>query len=130
LKKRWIVLSTGGVVLTVAAAGWVALSTGNGPTASQGCAEATVFFDITSLEKIRRTPEVVLADVQGFWETEAPYIAAKRWEPPGYPIHYAEFERVVSELLCTSRNEVAGCATPLSKNLPLAALRPSNSFRT
>ena len=29
MKKRWIVLSTGGVVLTVAAAGWVALSTGN-----------------------------------------------------------------------------------------------------
>ena len=117
-------------MITVVVVGLLARNSDNGPTPSQGCTEATVAFDITSLEKIRRTPEVVLADVRGFWETEAPYIAAKRWEPPGYPIHYAEFERVVSELLCTSRHEVAGCATPLSKNLPLAALRPSNSFRT
>jgi hypothetical protein len=63
-----------------------------------GCAEANVSFDISSLEKIRRTPDSVLADVREFWETEPPYIAAKRWEPTGYPIHYGEFERIVGEL--------------------------------
>jgi hypothetical protein len=57
-----------------------------------------VTFDMSSIEKIFQNPEEVLEDVQGFWENEAAYMATKKWEPPGYPIHYGEFEGKVSEL--------------------------------
>jgi hypothetical protein len=60
--------------------------------------QTSVSFDVSSIDKIRREPELVLADIQGFWQTEAPYIATKKWEPPGYPLNYKEFERIVSGL--------------------------------
>jgi hypothetical protein len=64
-----------------------------------------ISFDISSIEKIFQEPEVVLNNVQGFWKNEAAYIATKKWEPPGYPIHYREFERQVSELANQDQTE-------------------------
>jgi len=57
-----------------------------------------VFFDISTIDKIFKNPNFVLEDVQNFWKTEPVLIAEKKWEPPGYPIHYGEFERRVREL--------------------------------
>ncbi len=57
-----------------------------------------VTFDISSVERIFQDPEIVLEDVEGFWQKQAPYMAAKRWEPPGYPISLDKFEDKVVEI--------------------------------
>jgi len=91
-------IMTGCVLFTTAVGSMLIMGCDREAGAGTGCTEANVSFDISSLEEIRLTPDSVLADVERFWQTEAPYIAAKRWEPPGYPIHYGEFERIVGEL--------------------------------
>jgi len=67
-----------------------------------------VTFHISSIEKIFNEPDMVLKDVKGFWNNEAPYIATKKWEPPGYPINYNEFERIVKELAMKDEKMRAG----------------------
>jgi len=64
-----------------------------------------VIFDFSSINKIFQQPELVVADVKKFWQTEGAYIAAKKWEPPGYPIHYREFERQVKLLVSQDQSE-------------------------
>jgi len=64
-----------------------------------------VIFDISTIEKIIHNPDSVLKNVKKFWESEPVYIAAKQWEPPGYPIHYGEFEKQVKELSTQDQNK-------------------------
>lgn len=53
---------------------------------------------MSSVEKVFRTPEAVLQDVEAFWKEEPAYQLAVGWSPPGYPIHPGGFRDQVEEL--------------------------------
>lgn len=60
--------------------------------------DARVEFDISSVEKVFRTPKTVLQDVDAFWREETAYEMAVGWSPPGYPVHIGGFREKVEEL--------------------------------
>jgi hypothetical protein len=59
---------------------------------------AQIAIDLSSVEKVFRTPRAVLQNVDAFWREEPAYQMAQGWAPPGYPIHKGGFRDAVEEL--------------------------------
>lgn len=58
------------------------------------CTDSKVSFHNSSVEKIILSPKEILKDIEAFWKTEMPFILAKGWEPPEYPIRLEESSTV------------------------------------